>query len=218
MKRLALRRPSPALAVACVALFVALGGVSYGFATGSIDSREIADNTVRSKDLRNNNVLTRDLRNNDVRGIDIRNNTLRGRDIAPNSITDDQIDESKLAQVPSAGLLGDRPPAYYAAAAPEAVHLVGGTDEPPFQSGFSAEGGATLAPGFWKDSFGVVHLQGSATGGPGTVFVLPDGYRPAGTVRFAVATETGLTSATVDADGAVTLPEAGSLDGISFRP
>jgi hypothetical protein len=212
------RRPSPATVIACIALFVALGGVSYGFATGSIDTREIADNTVRSKDIRNNNILTRDLRNNDVRGIDVRNNTLRGRDIAPNSITDDQIDESKLAEVPSAGLLGGRPPASYAAAAQETVHLVGAADEPPFQSGFVAEGGDTLAPGFWRDSLGTVHLQGSVTGAGGTVFTLPDGYRPTGTVRFAVATETGSTSAVVDADGLVTLPESASLDGISFRP
>ena len=34
-----LRRPSPALVIACIALFVSLGGVGYAAATGSIDSR-----------------------------------------------------------------------------------------------------------------------------------------------------------------------------------
>ena len=52
------RRPSPALVIACIALFVSLGGVSYAVATGSIDSREIANNKIRSMDIRNGGVLT----------------------------------------------------------------------------------------------------------------------------------------------------------------
>src|SRR5918995_6164280 len=66
VKQLLFRRPSPALIVACVALFVSLGGVSYGVATGFIDSREIKNNEVRSLDVRNNEIRTRDLRNNEV--------------------------------------------------------------------------------------------------------------------------------------------------------
>jgi len=49
-----LRLPSPALAIATVALFMSLGGVSYGVATGFIDSREIKNRTVRELDLRRN--------------------------------------------------------------------------------------------------------------------------------------------------------------------
>ena len=45
--------PSPAMVVALVALFVALGGVSYGVASGYIDSREIKNNSIQSKDVRN---------------------------------------------------------------------------------------------------------------------------------------------------------------------
>ena len=83
MKSLLRRRPSPAMIVALIALFVSLSGVSYGVATGFIDSREIKNNEVRSIDIRNNEIRTRDLRNNEVRGIDIRNSTVQGRDIAP---------------------------------------------------------------------------------------------------------------------------------------
>lgn len=61
MKRLTSARPSPALVVAFVALFVALGGVSYGVATGSIDSREIKNNTVQGKDVRNGTLSSSDL-------------------------------------------------------------------------------------------------------------------------------------------------------------
>ncbi len=85
-------RPSPAMGVALLALFLSLGGVSYGVATGSINSREIKNNTVVSKDLRNNDVRGKDLRNSTVAGRDVANNTLKGAD----------IDESSLGQVPSA--------------------------------------------------------------------------------------------------------------------
>jgi hypothetical protein len=72
--------------MATIAVFVALGGTSYAVATGSIDSREIKDNTVRSKDIRNNQVRTQDVRNNHLRGRDIRNNTLTGGDIDEGSL------------------------------------------------------------------------------------------------------------------------------------
>jgi hypothetical protein len=85
-----------------IALFVSLSGVSYGVATGFIDSREIKNNEVRSLDIRNNEVRTRDLRNNEVRGIDIRNSTVQGRDVALNTLTGDDVREDTLGKVPSA--------------------------------------------------------------------------------------------------------------------
>ncbi len=53
-----------------LALFIVLGGSAYAVGTGSIDSREIRNNTVRSKDIRNN----------DVRSADVRNGSLGRRD------------------------------------------------------------------------------------------------------------------------------------------
>ena len=102
MKAILRRRPSPALVIACVALFVSLGGVSYGVASGYIDSREIQNNTIRSKDIRNNSLRTFDIRNNEVRGFDVRNSSLQGRDIAFNTLTGADINESSLGKVPSA--------------------------------------------------------------------------------------------------------------------
>lgn len=57
------RRPSPALVIACIALFVSLGGVSYGLATGSISGREIKNRTITGKDVKD-----RSLRGNKARG------------------------------------------------------------------------------------------------------------------------------------------------------
>ena len=96
MKSLTRLRPTPATLIALLALFVSLGGVSYGVATGYIDSREIKNNAVRSKDLKNN----------EIRGLDIRNSTVQGRDVAISSIGGEDIRESTLAEVPSAERAG----------------------------------------------------------------------------------------------------------------
>jgi hypothetical protein len=80
MYRIASRRPSASLVVACLALFVALGGVGYAAAT--IGSAAIVDNSIKSKDVRNEN----------LRGKDVRANTLKGAD----------VDEASLGKVPSA--------------------------------------------------------------------------------------------------------------------
>ena len=103
MKAILRRRPSPALVIACIALFVSLGGVSYGVATGFIDSREIQNNTIRSKDIRNNTLRTFDIRNNEVRGFDIRNSSIQGRDVPSTRSPAPTSARSNLGKVPSAG-------------------------------------------------------------------------------------------------------------------
>ena len=44
------------MVVALLALFISLGGVSYGVATDSIDSREIKNGSVQSRDIRNDSL------------------------------------------------------------------------------------------------------------------------------------------------------------------
>ena len=79
MKRIKIGRPSPALVIACIALFVALGGVGYAAATGSIDSRELKNNAVATKDLRNNSIVGKDVRRSTIAGPDVKNTRSRGR-------------------------------------------------------------------------------------------------------------------------------------------
>jgi hypothetical protein len=79
--------------VATLALFLALGGVSYGALR--IGSASIANNSVR----------TQDLRNNDIRSKDIHNRTIVGRDVLTNTITGLQVRETSLAKVPDADTL-----------------------------------------------------------------------------------------------------------------
>ena len=91
--RFKLGRPSPALVIACISLFVALGGVGYAAATGSIDGREIKNNSVATGDLKNNSIVGKDVKTSGLTGGDVKANTLTGSDIA----------ESGLGKVPSAG-------------------------------------------------------------------------------------------------------------------
>jgi hypothetical protein len=69
--------------------------------------------------------------------------------------------------------------------APEAIHLVGAPGEPPFAAGASNSSG-TAHVGFYKDGFGLVHLEGSADAGTPTaeIFTLPAGYRPGGQLDY----------------------------------
>ena len=100
MSRIASRRPSASLVIACLALFVALGGV--GYAAGTIGSAAIVDNSIRSKDVRNN----------DLRGKDVRTNTLKGAD----------VDESSLGKVPGAANADSAANAAHAANADNATN------------------------------------------------------------------------------------------------
>jgi hypothetical protein len=102
LRRLRLRRPSPALVIACIALFVSLGGVGYAAARGSIGSREIRNNSIRSRDVRNNGLSGRDIANASLGGADIKNGRLLGIDIENESITGADVDERTLGEVPAA--------------------------------------------------------------------------------------------------------------------
>lgn len=97
MQRLLSHRPSPALVVAMVALFVSLGGVSYGVATGSVDSREVKDKTLRGKDLRANTITAREIKRRSLDGTDIRVNRVGG-----NAVKEEVLESGKIGKVPSA--------------------------------------------------------------------------------------------------------------------
>lgn len=195
---LRLRRPSPALVISCIALFVSLGGVSYGFATGSIDGREIKNGTITTKDIRNN----------EVRGADIRNSTIGGRDVAFDTLGGNDIKESTLRKVPDADNLdGVDSSAFVRREAPAFA---------PIPHGGEVSG----TPEYDVDGSGYVHLQGSATPGNGAFGFLPPGARPAKSSRFAVPSGSGIATLTIDANGEMIASSGPSvpvyLDGVTF--
>ncbi len=148
---------------------------------------------------------TKDLRVGAVTATKLANDAVRTRKIRDRAVTPE-----KLADL-------------------EAVRLVGEAGEPPFGAGYTNFGGAFTPVGFYKDGFGVVHLQGLAAGpAAGTVFTLPEGYRPAGIVYDNIATGSPSTSGanwvgrlSIDTDGNVIAFDGGSgylsLEDISFR-
>lgn len=75
-----LRRPSPALVIALIALFVAMGGSGY------------AAVKLNGKNLKNKSIAGSKLKNKTITGGKLKNNTLGGT----------QVNESKLGKVPSA--------------------------------------------------------------------------------------------------------------------
>jgi hypothetical protein len=87
-------------------------------------------------------------------------------------------------------------------------------------------GSGDLAPGYWKDRNGVVHLVGQATavaGGSNALFTLPVGYRPAayrdipGIIRTNPPTLYALyVGSTIEPLGGRTVGEIHCLDGITF--
>lgn len=217
-----LRRPSPALVIACIALFASMGGVSYAFSSGSIDGREIKNGAVTNADIRNGTITTKDLRNNDVRGADIRNSTIGGRDVALDTLGANDIKESTLGKVPTAGQADS-------AANAGNANTVGGVpvsgfvrSEAPAFTALGLSGGATVssgeaAPAFDVDGNGYVHLAGTFTSAGGRAFTLPAGARPAATSRFAVRLAGGTNVLTVTPSGAASVPAGEvSVDGVTF--
>jgi len=90
-----IRRPSPAMAVALIALFVALGGTSVAVIS-------LPKNSVGTKQLRKGGVTSPKLRDRAVRARDIANDTIVGRKLRVATLGPREIAESKLGTVPAA--------------------------------------------------------------------------------------------------------------------
>lgn len=99
---------------------------------------------------------------------------------------------------------------------------------PALQNSFVNFGITWEDVGYYKDKMNRVHLRGFLSqllnnGAVLTIFTLPTGYRPAGTLTFLVFGDTGPLRVDVNADGTVMVWPAGStydylsLSGISFK-
>lgn len=195
--------------MATVAVFLALGG-------GALAASNLGKNTVGAKQLKKNAVTT----------AKIKNTAVTGAKIKPGTITGTQINVATLGTVPSATHAASADSIPQA----EPIHVVGAPGQPVFEHGATNSPGllglAFPAVGFYKDAFGVVHLEGvvGMAGAPGVAFTLPPGYRPpSGNIQvFEQVKEAGV-FIFGSADGAVpagavlaTKPTA-YLSGITYR-
>jgi hypothetical protein len=87
-----IRTPSPALVLACVSLFVALGGVAYAAAT--IGSDDIVDGSIRNRDFKDGT----------LRGQESKRNGFGGGAIKESSLDASQLDADDIGKVKDAGV------------------------------------------------------------------------------------------------------------------
>lgn len=101
-------RPSPALVISCLALFLALTGSAFavGIAKNSVRSAQIVDGTVRSIDLRDNAVNapkiapdavgSEEIAENAVESAEVAQDTLTNQDLGAASVTSSEVADQSL--------------------------------------------------------------------------------------------------------------------------
>jgi hypothetical protein len=115
MKHRRWHRPSPALLIACGALFVALGGTVLA-------AKKIDGHTIRVKSLPGNRLAV-----GSVPGNRLQAGAIPGSLLAPGSVTGEQIDAGSLGQVPNAGHADSADTARRAQSATVAEHAADAT-------------------------------------------------------------------------------------------
>jgi hypothetical protein len=137
---------------------------------------------------------------------------------------DSATNATNATNADNAGALGGVPASGYARNQLEAVNIVGVAGEPALEGGCVNLSAEFEKLGFYKDPFGIVHLQGEATGCSatfGATFTLPAGFRPAKQQIFSVhsASDTVPGAIRIEPTGQIerfSAQDAG-LNGITFR-
>ena len=231
-------RATYANVTATLALFVALGGGSFAVAALSGSEKTVvkkiakkqADKriTARAATLSVGHAGSADTASDAAHASSADSATNAGHantaDQATNANTAGQATTATTAN--DANALAGVGPNGYVRTPTEATRLIGTPGNPVFESFFDNKGQGASA-GFYKDQFGIVHLQGDLDppGASGTIFTLPPGYRPVhngaqGPV-FVVRADAGIGLVDVRADGGVralaSFNDNLSLNGVTFR-
>jgi hypothetical protein len=90
-------RPSPALVISCLALFLALAGSAFAAKAASISSRQIVDGTVRTVDLRDNAVTSPKIADATIAAADLGTDSVNADEIAKDAVNSDEIAENAVA-------------------------------------------------------------------------------------------------------------------------
>jgi hypothetical protein len=200
-----------------LALFIALGGVSYAAAT-------LPRNSVGATQLKASAVTGAKVKNESLTGADVKDRSLTAADFkggvpaGPAGAKGDAGPAGSAGPAGAAGAKGDTGPA---PAGPEAWHEIGSDGEPVFQSSFHNDGGNEVTGAFYKDAWGIVHLKGLVVGGTtGTIFTLPAGYRPSKNLAEIVVRGAGTAELVVLPNGQVQIMSGSSsvaFDGVTWR-
>jgi hypothetical protein len=92
-------RPSPALVISCLALFMALTGSAFavGIAKNSVRSAQIVDGTVRTVDLRDNSVNAPKIAPDAVGSEEIAENAVESPEVAQDALTAADLGAASVA-------------------------------------------------------------------------------------------------------------------------
>jgi hypothetical protein len=103
MRKLLANLPSPAMAVAFIALLAALSGTATALqGKNTVDSGDIKNGVVKSEDIKNGAVTSKKIKNGAVTSKKIKNGAVTSAKVKDGSLTGTDINESTLGQVPSA--------------------------------------------------------------------------------------------------------------------
>lgn len=91
-------RPSPALVIACVALFAALTGsaIAAGLGKNTVGSRQIVNGSVRTVDLHRNAVKSGKIADGAVAAADLRSDSVRSDEIADDAVGSPEVAADSL--------------------------------------------------------------------------------------------------------------------------
>lgn len=183
--------PSPAMAVALAALFVALGGEAYAVAANSVGTAQIRDRAVTQAKLAHNSVWHAQIGRESVRNFNVAPNTVWHAELGHRSVRENNI---------ATGAVDSRTIADHSVGATQLAHQpwhdvgpAAAGEDGHFQNGWHNAGlGTSPTPaGYTEDVTCVVHLRGQVAGGTvgpnpatSTVFTLPAGFRPVGGSRY----------------------------------
>jgi hypothetical protein len=90
-------RMSPAMAVALLALFVALGSGSYAAVQARIGSAQIIDNSILSRDVHDGTLQSADVRDGTLSGADVADGSLESADVRDGTLTASDLAPGLLA-------------------------------------------------------------------------------------------------------------------------
>jgi hypothetical protein len=118
-------RPSPALVISLVALFLSLGGVGYAAVT--ITGKNVKNSSLTGKDVKNSSLTGKDVKNDSLTGSDVRESGL-GK--VPSAAAADAAGSANIAAVQIVTAAGTAPasgaPATATATCPAGLKVVGG--------------------------------------------------------------------------------------------
>jgi hypothetical protein len=179
-------RPSPALVISCMALFLALAGSAFavGIGKNTVRSPQIVDGTVRTIDLRDNSVAagkvapdaidSTEIAENGVESSDVAPESLTASDLGPASVTSSEVaDQSLGSDDLGPDSVGSSEIQAGAVRSSELGTIIQVSNDTPIKGGANASvsvqcpAGTTVISGGGRSGFYQVHLASSYRSGNG---------------------------------------------------